>query len=121
MPREIPALTSGDLDQRITLQQRDASRDSRGQKSETWINIATNPTVFAKARPTTAREFQSANATQALGTIAFTIRYRTDINADMRVLWRGIAYELIAPPVDPDGARHAIEMLAAQRPTKAAP
>ena len=107
LPR-MPA--AGALDQRITLQQRSTSVDALGQGVETWIDVAT---VWASAQPLRGREFFAAGAMQSEASVRFRIRYRAGVTGAMRVLWRSVAHALVAEPIDVDGGRHTLELMAA--------
>ena len=50
-------ITAGQLDQRITLQQRSAGADVLGQPSGAWADVAS---VWAKARPLRSREVSAS-------------------------------------------------------------
>lgn len=103
-------LNAGQLDQRITLQVKTLSRNDLGQPVPTWANLATTPTVWARARPVRGAENFAAGQLQATADVVFTIRYRSDVTEAMRVLWRGEPHEITAPPVDVNGARVALEL-----------
>lgn len=96
--------------QRITVQQRASTVDAHGQGVETWSDV---DTVWASAQPLRGREFFAAGAMQSEASVRFRIRYRADITGAMRVLWRGVAHALVAEPMDVDGGRHTLELMAA--------
>jgi SPP1 family predicted phage head-tail adaptor len=100
-------ISAAELDQRVTLQTRETTQDAVGQESEAWVSGAT---VWARARPLRGREFFAAGATQSQETIVFGIRYRPGLTSGMRVLWRNVAYELTAEPVNVDGGNHTLEL-----------
>jgi SPP1 family predicted phage head-tail adaptor len=102
----IPA---GALDQRITLQHRSATLDALGQATESWVDMAT---VWASAQPLRGREFFAAGAMQSEASVRFRIRYRAGVTGAMRVLWRGEPHAIVAPPIDVDGGRHTLELMA---------
>lgn len=101
---------AGKLDQRITIQARVITRDARGQESNAW---ADDSTVWAKAAQTSGREYQAANATQLIDLTEFVIRYRADMPAQFRVVWKGRNYDPIQPPEDVDGGRHSTRLVCA--------
>ena len=107
----LPKMPSaGDLDQRITLQQRSTALDALGQATESWVDVAT---VWASAQPLRGREFFAAGAMQSEASVRFRIRHRAGVTGAMRVLWRGVAHALVAEPIDVDGGRHTLELMAA--------
>lgn len=101
---------AGKRDQRITLQQRTATVDALGQGVETWTDVAT---VWASAQPLRGREFFAAGAMQSQADVRFGMLYRAGITGAMRVLWRGVPHALVAEPIDVDGGRHTLELMAA--------
>lgn len=106
-------LQSGEFDQRVTLQQRASGLDAHGQQSETWQNIATTPTVWAKAEPLRGRELFAASAAQILVDVRFTIRYRADVEASAgwRVVWNGVPHEIVGRPVNVRGRFEELELM----------
>ena len=42
--------------------------------------------------------------------VTFRIRYRTGVHERMRVLWRGLPYELVGQPIDVKGAKVALDL-----------
>lgn len=103
-------ITAGQLDQRLTLQARAAGVDVLGQPSGTWT---TQATVWGRARPLRSRELFAAGQAQSVTDVEFTVRYRDDILPSWRILWRGVPYEMTGSPIDVDGQRQWLELLAA--------
>lgn len=103
-------LNAGDLDQRITLQQRSTGTDVLGQVSRTWVDVAT---VWAQAQPVRGREFFTESGAAARADVRFRIRYRADVTAEWRVQWRGQPYVLVAAPMDVLGKKTTLEMMCA--------
>lgn len=101
-------LNAGDLDQQITLQAPASTVDALGQRVESWSDVAT---VWARALPLRGREFFAAGQTQSEATVRFVLRYRSDIAANMRVLWRGLAHAVIGDPIDVGGQKVALELM----------
>lgn len=101
-------LHAGQLDQRITLQRPVTTKDALGQRVQAWADVAT---VWAQARPTPGREFTAAGAQQNAAAVVFAIRWRADVQSTWRAVWRGVPYALVADPIDPLGARTAIELV----------
>jgi SPP1 family predicted phage head-tail adaptor len=101
-------LNAGELDQRITIRQRAAGLDAHGHPSGAWTNVAT---VWAAARPITGREFFAAGETRSEVSVKFRIRYRTGITAAMQVLWRGVAHDIVAPPMELFGGKEVLELM----------
>lgn len=102
------ALSAARLDQRITLQRRVANRLGSGENKYTWENLPSVPEVWAEANPARGREYFAAAQMQVEDPVAFRIYWRDDIDATMRVLWRGQAHDIAASPVDTRGAREEL-------------
>ncbi len=101
-------LNAGQLTERVTLQQReDATVDANGQPSADWEDVAT---VWAKAEPLRGREFFAAGQTQSQVDVRFTIRWRDGVVPTMRVMWRGVAHDLVAV-IEPHAGREALELM----------
>lgn len=86
----------GNLDQRITLQTVTRTSDGIGGYTSSWRNIAPAPTVWASARPGSAREVLASDRVNAGGLYVFTIRNRDDLNEADRIVWRGENYNIRA-------------------------
>jgi SPP1 family predicted phage head-tail adaptor len=102
------SIDHGKMDQQVTLQSRVSNRLASGEDKYTWANLATNPTVWAEANPVRGQEFVAAAQVQADKPMAFRIRWRSDVDATMRVLWRGEPYDIMAAPMDTRGAREEL-------------
>jgi SPP1 family predicted phage head-tail adaptor len=106
----VGVINAGDLDQRITLQQRGSSVDVLGQPVRSWSNVVT---VWAQAQPLRGKEFTSNSGAGDSAQIRFRIRYRSDVAADWRVVWRGEIFGLVAPPIDVLGKKAVLELMCA--------
>jgi SPP1 family predicted phage head-tail adaptor len=103
-------INAGDMDQRITLRRRATGKDALGQRSTTWETV---DEVWAQAQPLRGREFVAANAEGAAAEVRFRIYWRSDITSAWAVIWRGVTYALVAPPIDPRGAMEVLELMCA--------
>jgi len=77
----------GPLRERVTIQSGSTADDSMGGGPESWSAIATDPTVWAGVRPIRGDERLAALQLQAAVTHEVTIRYRTDVTPQHRLLW----------------------------------
>lgn len=87
------------LDKRVLIQVHAAGQDAAGQPLPTgWVNLMADGDgkVWAGIRDISGREFAAAGATQNQVVSTITIRYRTGIEAKMRVLHGGLAYNIEA-------------------------
>lgn len=97
-----------DLRDQVTLQVRTAGTDAHGQEATTWTDVAT---VWAKAEPLRGRDFFAAGQMQVAVSTRFAIRWRAELTAVHRVLWRGQPYDIDGAPIDVDGRRHTLELM----------
>ena len=79
-----------------------------GEPRKTW---ATYATVWAKVEGLTARERLTAQQLNAPELLKITIYYRTDVKAQHRVKIGLKEYNLVAPPVNLNGANQWLELL----------
>lgn len=78
-----------------------------GEKLVTWTRIAS---TYAEVVPNSVREFIAAAAEQSLVAARITIRHRTDIDATMRIIHRGLAYQVLGVLADPDSGLEYITL-----------
>lgn len=105
----MTTIAAGQMNQRLTLQRRADGADSIGQPNGEWITVAT---VWGRTRPMRSRERLAADQVQNVSDVVFSIRWRADINATWRVVWRGKPHNVIGEPIDVDGARTVLELMA---------
>ena len=103
-------MRAGRLNRRITLQSATEVRDAYGQAVKTWADVAT---VWAEVMPLSGREREIASQTAAETNVKFRIRWRSDITADMRVVYGGRNYEIVEPPPpeNPDVLRFGLSLM----------
>jgi SPP1 family predicted phage head-tail adaptor len=76
-------MNAGELDTRITIQRRQSGRDSVGQPVETWTDVCT---CWASVKTPIGMEAIRAGASVATTLVSIRIRYRTGLDAGMRVV-----------------------------------
>jgi SPP1 family predicted phage head-tail adaptor len=86
----IPA---GLLDRRVRIEAPGTAQGPDGAPIETWTPVAT---VWAHLRDASGREYLAAGATQNSALTQIRIRYRPDIEPEMRVLHGAIVYNVEA-------------------------
>lgn len=101
-------LSAGQFDQRVTIQQKSVTRSAIGEEVPTWATFAT---VWARVEPIRGREFFAAAQMQSATDHRVTIRYRTGITRDMRVLWRGIPLDIVGEPIDVNARKENLELM----------
>lgn len=91
-------VTTGELNQRVTLQRKTLGQQPNGEPVTTWASIAKG-TVWAKVQQLTGREQITAQQVQYPAEVRIVIRYRADLDAEQhRVLWQGRPYEIVGQP-----------------------
>ena len=84
----------------VEIQKRTQVQDSTtGEITHTWARLKM---VWASVEPLSAREFIAAQAGQSQITARIVIRYRDDVDATMRILFRGKIYNIhgVLPDAD---------------------
>jgi SPP1 family predicted phage head-tail adaptor len=86
-------LYPGKLRHRITIQRPEGETQDpvTGEMVPGWEPVAT---VWADKRPSSAREFKQSQAGQSEITGEFQIWYRDDVDATMRILYRGKVFNI---------------------------
>jgi SPP1 family predicted phage head-tail adaptor len=85
------SLAAGRLRHFVGIERLLRSKDSNGDTVEEWETIAQ---VWAAIEPVSAREFVASQAAQSQVSARITIRYRSDVDATMRVTHRGRIYNI---------------------------
>lgn len=102
------ATPAGRFRDRITVQARAAGQDAHGRPNGAWQTVAEPWAAQLNARATERFAAGQQNATVDVGLV---IRWRTDIDAGMRIVWRGVVHELVGVPTDIDGMRRELVLL----------
>lgn len=100
---------AGELDRRITLQGVSTSTDAFGQRVATYSTLAE---VWANVVESGGAEGEEGDMVAATHKVAFTIRYRADVNERMRVVYNGVTYKILS--VTPLDARKAFTKIVAR-------
>ncbi len=82
----------GSLRDRITIQRKVSVINESGFNTDTWEEVCR---VWAFVEPLRGREYFTAAAVQAERTVRFTIRYRKDIDAAMRIDFNGKLFNIV--------------------------
>lgn len=98
----------GDLKHRVRIEQRVKSRNTLGEVTYVWSLLLT---VWAQSSPLRGRDFFAAAQLQSEITTRFRIRYRTGIDETMRLVWRGVNYDIKGPPIEVNGEREWIDLM----------
>jgi SPP1 family predicted phage head-tail adaptor len=85
-------MQAGRLDQRITLQKKQVTRDAYGGEVVTWLDVQT---VWAEAEPWRMRDRLVARRQLGESVVSFRVRAPLDVTLDKRALFGGVAYNII--------------------------
>jgi SPP1 family predicted phage head-tail adaptor len=84
-------ITTGMLNRKIELQQLVKTPTATGGFTQSWVSVAT---LWAKIKNTSGSELLHADQLGATSFSDFTIRYRANINELMKIVYRGIDYQV---------------------------
>ena len=105
----MPAVASGDLRHKVQLQENQITQDSTtGEMVPSWVTVAS---VWAQVVPMSGREFLAASAEQSEVRGRMTIRYREDVDASMRVVYRGKYYAIHAVLPDAESGKEHLTLM----------
>jgi len=84
-------MQAGILDRFITIEKFTATQDSFGQEIETWTKHAN---VWAKKQDIRGDEFFNAKQFESEITTRWKIRWRSDLNTEMRITYSNTTYNI---------------------------
>jgi len=87
---------SNAMKKRATLQHRARTPDGGGGFSETWTDVASVPEVYAEIVPLSGSEQLRYHQLSTVVTHRITLRYRSDVTADMRLVSGGRVYNIVS-------------------------
>lgn len=86
------SISAGELRHRITIQTKGPDRDADGYPTPSaWVDYKK---LWAKVTHLSGKDLIAAQANQSKVVARLKIRYRKDINTDMRVIYKGEIYAL---------------------------
>lgn len=100
-------MQAGRLDRYVTLQARTVTRNAEGEDVATYATLAN---VWAEKFDLRGREYFAAQQSRAEVTTRWRIRYRDDLRAVDRLVYDGVAYDVVAPPAE-IGRRLGLELV----------
>ena len=105
-------LEAGTLRHRLILQQRDSDQNqSTGEPVFNWIEVGR---PWAAISPLSVKDFIASKAERSEVTARITIRYRADINAQMRFIHNKASgqkiYKILGVLPDPDSGNEYITL-----------
>jgi len=86
-------MLAGKLDQRITIQAKQATQSSYGEETVTWTDVAT---VWAQVSPLAGREYLLGRAMEEQNDIRVRIRFIPNLTPSMRILHGNKVYDIQA-------------------------
>ena len=92
------AINSGDLSHQVRIEYKAQSQSASGQLVPTWTLLAL---VWADIQPLSGRELLLAEQTMSKVEARAVVRFRTDITANMRLVYGSIIYNIAAVIQDP--------------------
>lgn len=99
-------MDGGKFSDRVTLQSPPTAKDSVGQVTGAWVDVAT---VWAHVRGLRSREFFAAAQVQQEATIIVTLRYRPGVLPTQRLVWDGQRYDITGVvPLESDPAAYLV-------------
>lgn len=109
-------LGAGELDRRITIEQRTDTTDPVYRtRTASWILFATAWAQVQEVLP--SRGDREANSIDlARRPCRVRMRWRGDVTSDMRMRWQGRTYRIVSAPVE-IGRRQFIEFMAEETTT----
>ena len=104
-PKEI-----GDMDRRATFQEKVIGANESNEDEELgWVNISTNPTVWASRSDGRGSEIFAAQKLTGFQGDSFITRFRSDIDIKMRIVCEDVAYNIIS--ISEIGRRRYMEIV----------
>lgn len=79
------------MNRKITIQKLVKTATSTGGFDESWVNVAN---VWAKIKNMSGTELVRADQLGATAFSDFTIRYRAGLNETMKIVYRGVDYQI---------------------------
>lgn len=95
----MPQKLTNQFKHRITFQQFVNNTNENGFPLEEWQDVKS---VWAMIKTLQGREFFQAASVQAEIISRFVIRYTVGITNEMRIIYKGRTFEIIAPPINDD-------------------
>ena len=100
-------INAGQLDRRVTIEQRSVARDAAGGETVTW---STRAEVWGSRRDITGRDRIRADQKVVEASASFLIRWRSDIASTDRLVCDGVTYDI--QHMAEMGMREGLEILA---------
>jgi SPP1 family predicted phage head-tail adaptor len=90
-------MRAGSLRNRVVIQHLVPARSSTGAAASAWVELCR---VWAEVKGMSGRTYIAASGEQSEVTMEIRMRFRADVQARMRVLFKGQTFEVVAPLPD---------------------
>lgn len=108
----MSGVAAGELRHKVEIQENLGGQDTgTGEQIPNWQPLAR---VWAKIAPMSGREFLAAAAEQSEVRGRITIRYRGNVDATMRVVYRGMYYNILAALTDAESGIEHITLMVSE-------
>jgi len=104
-----PEYHSGRFNKKITFQLNQETENAMGDTVTDWVDVKV---MWAMVKTTKGREYIQAAAVQGENTVRFVTRYTTGLTNDMRIVYKGRTFEIIAPPINDDELDKTLTIMA---------
>lgn len=102
-------MKSGTLRHHVTIKENRVTQDSTtGEMVSSWVQVCR---PWAQIVPMSARDYLAANAAQSEMRGRIVIRWRGDVEAGMRVEYRGKYYQIIGVMEDDKSMREHLTLM----------
>lgn len=81
----------GAMRERVTLYAQTQTVSTAGDITTTWAELAT---FWARVQPLSATQIMLAGRDDAVRRYEMTIRYRSDVSTNSRIMWRGRRFDV---------------------------
>lgn len=98
---------AGSLRHRVTIQEQSVTINSYGEQVVDWVEVKK---VWANIHPLSAKEAREAQQIQSKVEARITLRYYSGLVASMRILHKGVIYNIEGVIPDPDSMREHITL-----------
>ena len=95
----MPKRLTNQFNHNIIFQNLTETENELGDVVRSWVNVKSS---WAMIKTLQGREFIQAAAVQAESTVRFVIRFTTGITNDIRIVYKGRVFEIVAPPINDD-------------------
>lgn len=100
-------------DERVTFQEKTVTYNDHNDAVESWADLTTNPTMWARVIPSTSGEDFNERQEQGFQRHRFRVLHRDDIDVENRLQWDGKNWDIRSvTPVKDQPRRWKLEIVA---------